>query len=87
MYTFKIIIYQSFLEVWKRFLIVGCKKIQLKIHQDGWKYNYFKSSDVSILGHVCGVSQFPQSNDRYRKLKIYPPHMWEVMRVKRVTYF
>ena len=26
------------------------------IHNIGWKEKYFKSDDVSILGHGCGVS-------------------------------
>ena len=32
-------------------------------HKIVWKENYFKSSDVSMLGHACGVLQFP-TNDR-----------------------
>ena len=30
------------------------------MHKFGWKWQYFKSADVSMLGHVCGVSQYPQ---------------------------
>ena len=30
------------------------------MHQIGWKANYFNSTDVSMLGHGVGVSQFPQ---------------------------
>ena len=30
------------------------------MHRIGWKGNYFKSDDVSMLGHCCGVSQYPQ---------------------------
>ena len=26
----------------------------------GWKAQYFKSADVSMLGHGCCVSQYPQ---------------------------
>ena len=26
----------------------------------GWKAQLFKSADVSMLGHGCGVSQYPQ---------------------------
>ena len=36
------------------------------MHKIGWKDNYFKSSGVSMLGHGCGVSQFPQL---YEKIK------------------
>ena len=37
------------------------------IHKLGWKAQYFKSADVSILGHGCGVSQYPQFYDNKRK--------------------
>ena len=30
------------------------------INKLGWKAQYFKSTDVSMLGHGCGVSQYPQ---------------------------
>ena len=52
----------------------------------GWKENDFKSDDVSILGHSCGVSQFIQL---YEKINthFYHVHMWEVIRVKKVTNF
>ena len=33
------------------------------IHKFGWKAQYFKSADVSMLGHGCGVSQYPQFYD------------------------
>ena len=33
------------------------------MHNLGWKVQYFKSSDVSMLGHGCGVSQYPQFYD------------------------
>ena len=33
------------------------------IHKLGWKAKYFNSADVSILGHGCGVSQYPQFYD------------------------
>ena len=36
------------------------------MHKIGWKENYFKSADVSMLGCGCGVSQFPQF---YEKIK------------------
>ena len=29
------------------------------MHKIGWKAQYFKSADVSMLGHGCGVSQYP----------------------------
>ena len=29
------------------------------MHKFGWKAQYFKSDDVSMLGHGCGVSQYP----------------------------
>ena len=33
------------------------------MHKNGWKAQYFKSADVSILVHGCGVSQYPQFYD------------------------
>ena len=33
------------------------------IHKLGWKAQYFKSADISMLGHGCGVSQYPQFYD------------------------
>ena len=30
------------------------------MHKIGWKSRYFKSADVSMLGHGCGVSKYPQ---------------------------
>ena len=29
------------------------------MHKLGWKEQFFKSADVSMLGHGCGVSQYP----------------------------
>ena len=37
------------------------------MHRLGWKENYVKYDDVSMLGHGCGVSQYPQFYDRTRK--------------------
>ena len=37
------------------------------MHHIGWKANYFKSADVSMLGHGCGVSQFTQFYERIKK--------------------
>ena len=33
------------------------------MHKLGWKAQYFKSADVSMLGHSCGVSTYPQFYD------------------------
>ena len=64
------------------------KRTRKEMHQIGWKANYFNYSDVSILGHGCGVSQFPQCYDRiYKDIKYYHIHMWEVMKVKVMTFF
>ena len=37
-------------------------KIQ-NMHKLGWKAQFFKSTDVSMLGHGCDVSQYPQFYD------------------------
>ena len=37
------------------------------MHKNGWKTQYFKSADVSMLGHGCGVSQYPQFYDTNKK--------------------
>ena len=34
----------------------------------GWKAQYFKSDDVSMLGYGCGVSQYPQFYDTIKKI-------------------
>ena len=31
-----------------------------KFHDTGWKNCYHTSTDVSMLGYGCGVSQYPQ---------------------------
>ena len=36
-----------------------------KLHDDGWKKNYFTSSDVYMLGFGCGMSQCPQFYVKY----------------------
>ena len=38
------------------------------MHKLGWKKNYFKSAGVSMLGHDCGVSQYPKFYDRTKKI-------------------
>ena len=42
------------------------QNIHTNVHNICWKENYLKSSDVSMLSHGCGVSQFPQF---YEKIK------------------
>ena len=37
------------------------------MHKLGWKSKFFKSADVSILGHGCVVSQYPQFYDKVTK--------------------
>ena len=49
----------------------GKYKKQLKIHCVGFYYHYFNSSDVFMLGHGCGISQFPQFYDRKKLLHPY----------------
>ena len=58
------------------------------MHKIGLNDNNFKSDDVSMLGHGCGVSQFSRLYGIIKnKYKYYCIHVWEVMRVKRVTFF
>ena len=58
------------------------------MHQIGWKDSYFKSSDVSMLGHGCEVSLFPQFYDRIKnKYKIFPQLYVVSYEGKIVTYF
>ena len=48
------------------------------MHKIGWKAQYFKSADVSMLGHGCGVPQYTQFYDTNKKnFKCYHVHMWE----------
>ena len=37
-----------------------CRTIIQNMHKLGWKAQYFKSDYISMLGHGCGVSQYPQ---------------------------
>ena len=37
------------------------------MHTLGWRENYFKYADVSMLVHGCGVSQHPQFYERTKK--------------------
>ena len=56
------------------------------MHKLGWKAQYFNSADVSMLGHSCGVSGYPQFYDTIRiYIKCYHVHIWEATQVKRVT--
>ena len=42
------------------------------MHKFGWKAQYFKSADVSMLVHGCGVSQYPQFYDTKTKYQMLP---------------
>ena len=44
------------------------------MHKLGWKSQFFKSSDVSMLGHGCGVSQYSQFYDRIKNIYQMLPH-------------
>ena len=58
------------------------------MHKIGCKADYFKYDDVSMLGLGCGDSKFPQFYENiYIYINYWHFHMWEVMRVKRVTNF
>ena len=64
------------------------KTLIQNIHTLGWKENYFKSADVSMLVHGCGVSQYPQFYDRTKKyIKCYHAHMWEDIHLNRIANF
>ena len=44
-------------------------KISIRnMYKLGWKANYFKSADVSMLVHGCGVSQYHQFYDRTKNI-------------------
>ena len=57
------------------------------MHKLGCKAQFFNYSDVLMLSHGCGVSQYPQFYDRNKKIKIYHAHMCEFIQVKRVTNY
>ena len=44
----------------------------INMHKLGWEANYFKSAHVSMLGHGCGISQYPQFYDRTKKNQVLP---------------
>ena len=58
-----IIIYLSLMEILKECLMFEHLKKNINMHKLDWKAQYFKSSDVSMLVHGCGISQYPQFND------------------------
>ena len=40
-----------------------CRTTVQNMHKLGWKAQFFKYADVSMLGHSCVVSQYPQFYD------------------------
>ena len=40
------------------------KKTINNFHDSGWKNSYFRSTDVAMIGHVHGVSQYPLLYDQ-----------------------
>ena len=38
------------------------------MHDNGWKDNYFKLAEVSMIGHVCGTSVYTQFYDQIDKI-------------------
>ena len=48
------------------------KTTKNNMHNLGWKAQFFKSADVSILGHGCGVSQYPLFYDQIKKYQMLP---------------
>ena len=44
-----------------------------------WKAQLFKSADVLMLGHGCGVSQYPQFYDRIKNIYQMLPHSYVVI--------
>ena len=58
----------SFLEICKECLIREHKKTIYNMHKLGWKAQLFKSADVSMLFHGCGVSQYRHFYDRIKNI-------------------
>ena len=45
-------------------LVEGTLKTTIQnMHKIGWKAQFYKSADVLMLGHGCGVSQYPHFYD------------------------
>ena len=38
------------------------------MHNLGWKAQFFKSAGVFMLGHGCGVSQYPHFYDTFKNI-------------------
>ena len=56
------------------------KTTMQNMHKLGWKTQNFKYADVSMLGHGCGVSKYPQFLTQCKiYTKCYHVHMWEVV--------
>ena len=49
-----------------------CKTTIQNMHKLGCKAKLFKFADVLILGHGCGVSQYPQFYDRKNIYQMLP---------------
>ena len=54
------------------------KKTVKTLHDTGWKNMYFTSTDVSMLGYVCGVYQYPHFFVKYLDMyQVSPrPYLW-----------
>ena len=44
-----------------------------KLHDSGWKNSIFTTDYVSMLGHVCGLSQYPHFYDQHLEKYQYLP--------------
>ena len=44
-----------------------------KIHDAGWENMYYTSAGVSVIGYVCGVSQYPRFYDTYLDMSQFLP--------------
>ena len=44
----------------KHLFYMNYKKTVRNVHDTGWKISYHNSSDVSMIGYGCAVSQYPQ---------------------------
>ena len=46
------------------------------LHKICWRAQYFKYYDVSMLGHGCGVSQYPQFHGNIKNKYQMLPHLY-----------
>ena len=62
------------------------KKTINKLRDAGWENSYFKSDDVSMIGHGCVVSSYPQFYDHKMINRNLPVDVQDISTSPYITY-